>query len=179
MAGTHPTGMHSCIIMFLHLSVILFTRRGEGGGLCPGKFLYGGGSCPRWSLSRGVSVQVVSGGGVFVQVVSVQGEGSLSRWSLSRGRGLCPVGERGLCPGGLFLGEGSLSSWSLSGEDVSVQVVSVQGDLVSVRGEGSLSRGVSVRDPSPPYGYVWSHRGGGPLGRCPVLPILPNISLIG
>ena len=56
-------------VMFLHVSVILFT-----GGLCPGE-----------SLSRGVSVR-----GVSVQGFSVQGE------STSRGvsvRGLCPGGS--------------------------------------------------------------------------------------
>ena len=90
------------IIMFLHLSVILFTRGGggEGGG--------------RGSLSREVSVR----GGVLSQVVSVQGglcpDGLfLGEGSLSRGRGLCP--------GGLFLGGGVSVQW---GRGASVQVVS-------------------------------------------------------
>ena len=78
------------------------------------------------------------------------------------------MGERGLCPGGLFLGEGSLSSWSLSswslsswslsGGDVSVQVVSVQGGSglcsgggVSVQGRG-LCPGESLSGTPPP---VW------------------------
>ena len=100
------------IIMFLHLSVILFTTGGggEGGGLYPGKFLSGGGV-----LSQVVSVQgglCLGGkglcpGGLFL------GEGSLSRWSLSRGRGLCPDG--------LFLGGGVSVQW---GRGASVQVVS-------------------------------------------------------
>ena len=103
--------------MFLHLSVILFTR-GAGvsvqGGFCPG------GSCPRWSLSRGALSR-----------------GSLSRWSLSRGRGLCP--------GGLFLGEGSLSSWSLSSWSLSRgRRLCPEGRGLSL-GEGSLSWRVSVQ----------------------------------
>ena len=62
--------------MFLHLWVILFTRRGVGGP-CPGGSLSMGCLCPRESLSRetlsrGVSVEV----------------GSLSRGCLSGG-GLC------------------------------------------------------------------------------------------
>ena len=93
--GTHPTGMYSCYrpqtkfakVMFLHLSVILFT--GGGLGLCAGGSLR--------SLSRGVSIL---GGlcprGVFVPGVSVWG-------------GLCPRGSPpgldGLCPGGLCHGD--------------------------------------------------------------------------
>ena len=86
------------IIMFLHLSVILFTRGGgRGRGSLSREVSVRGRSCPRWSLSRGVSVW----GRVSVQVVSFWG--------------------RGLCPGGLFLGGGVSVQ---CGRGASVQVVS-------------------------------------------------------
>ena len=106
--STHPTGMLSCYcpqwswgkVMFLHVSVILFTGGSQSpsqgvsvwgvsvlgvlvqGGLCPA------GLCPGGSLSGGVSVQEVC-----------------ARGSLSGG--LCPGGS--LSRGSLCLGGGSLS----------------------------------------------------------------------
>ena len=70
--------------------------------------------------------------------------------------------------------------------------VSLQGGVSVLEGlclGGSLSWRVSVLEglcpgeslsgTPTPYGYVWSHRGGGPLGRRTVLQIPPKISLIG
>ena len=76
-------------VMFLHLSVILFTRGGESLSRGEGSLSRGEGSLSRGegSLSRG-------------EGSLSRGEGSLSGGgSLSRGRGLCPAWW-GLCPGG-------------------------------------------------------------------------------
>ena len=110
-------------VMFLHLSVILFTGRSlsSGGSLSSGCLCQVGVSVKGGSLSRGVSVCRGSlSGGVSVQGVSVQG-------------GLSPEGC--LCPGG-----------SLSRGGLCVGGVSVQGCLS--RGWVGLcpDGGVSVRE---------------------------------
>ena len=123
--GKHPlpSGRHPQVIIFIyfyHLCVILFTE-----GLCP--------SMHHRSHDQGVSVQGVSfwrslsrgslSRGVSVQVVSVQGRfcprGSLSGGSPSRG-----VSVQGVCPGrGVSVQGGSLS------EGISVWRGLCQGDL--------------------------------------------------
>ena len=83
-------------VMFLHLSVILFT----GGGLCPSihhRSHDQGGLCPGVSLSEGLCPGGSLSGGVSVQRGLCLGD-------LCPG-GLCP---ESLCLGGLCLGEGSL-----------------------------------------------------------------------
>ena len=73
-------------VMFLHLSVILFTRVSAQGSPYPGGSLSRGSLYPGRSLSRGVSVQGVSIQGVSVQWGRSQGRGvSIQGGSLSRG----------------------------------------------------------------------------------------------
>ena len=126
----------------------------RGRGLCPGEgsLSRGGASLKEGSLSRG---------GVSVQMGLCPGEGSLSR------RGLCPgvsvqrvsvkgvSVQEGLCPGGgfsvwgrgLYPGKGLCPGGLCLGKDL------CPGGGVSFQEEGSLSRGISVRE-ALPYGNV-------------------------
>ena len=94
-------------VMFLHLSVILFTgfsvQGSLSGGLCLGGFL------SRGSLSRAFCPGGSLSGGSLSMGVSVQW-GSLFRGSLSRGISV----QWGLSPGGISVQWGSLTRWSLS-----------------------------------------------------------------
>ena len=154
--------------MFLHLSVILFTRRSLSRGLCLGVgFSDQGGSLlgglfprslfPGGSLSR---VSVHGGGGRSLSMgVSVQGSlclclaglcpsGSLSKRSLSRGISV----QDGLCPGVSFKGclcpEGSVQGMSLSRGFLSKSLCPGRG--VSVH--GVLYPGDSLLGRHPLYG---------------------------
>ena len=92
-------------VMFLHLSVILFTGGSLSGGVSIQRVSVQRGLCPRGLYPRGLCPGGVCPRGVSVQGVSVQRDfrPGGSPWGGSLSRGCLYPG--GLCPGGLCQGD--------------------------------------------------------------------------